>query len=114
MSRKPLLLALLLASCSRGPDADLASIGEARSLTAEWALVNEQALRSQLNATYVDTMRKQLREQLQTTASSLTQPNSLYGREIGAALAERDNASPEALRAHADRLKQVEDSLESA
>jgi hypothetical protein len=114
MLRKPLLLALLVASCSKGPEADLPSIGEARSLTAEWALVNEQALRGQLNTSYVDTMRKQLREQLQTTASSLTRPDSSYAREIGAVLAERDDASPEALRAHADRLKQVEDGLESA
>jgi hypothetical protein len=114
MLRKPLLLAMLVASCSKGPDADLASIGEARSLTAEWALVNEQALRGQLNTTYADTMRKQLRKQLQTTASSLTQPNSSYAREIGAVLAEPDNASPQALRGHADRLKQVEAGLESA
>ena len=114
MLRKPLLLALLIAACSKGPEADLHSIGEARSLAAEWALVNEQAMRGQLNATYVDTMRKQLREQLQTTASSLTRPNSSYAREIGAVLAEPDDASPDALRAHADRLKQVEDSLESA
>ena len=114
MLRKPLLFALLLASCSKGPDADLASIGEARSLVAEWALVNEQAAKGQLNATYVRTMREELREQLQSTASSLTSPNSGYAREIQAVLAEDDGASPDALRAHADKLKQVEDSLESA
>ena len=32
MLRKPLLLALLIAACSKGPEADLPSIGEARSL----------------------------------------------------------------------------------
>jgi hypothetical protein len=31
-----LLTALLVAACSKGPDADLPAIGEARSLAAEW------------------------------------------------------------------------------
>jgi hypothetical protein len=114
MLRKSMLLLLLLAGCSKGPEADLPSIGEARSLTAEWALVNEQAAAGHLTTTYVTTMRKQLRKQLQTTASSLTQPHSRYGSEIQAALAEADDAPPEKLRAHAGRLKQIEDRLESA
>jgi hypothetical protein len=114
MLRKPLLLLLLLASCSKGPDADLPSIGEARSLTAEWALLNEQAAKGRLNATYVETMRQQLREQLETTASSLTQPNSDYGDQIRRVLAARDDAPAGQLRARADKLKQIEDNLESA
>ena len=60
-----LLLILLPAACSKGAEADLASIGEARSLAAEWALVNEQAGKGRLTTTYTDTMREQLREQLQ-------------------------------------------------
>lgn len=105
---------LLLASCSKGPDADLPSIGEARSLTAEWALVNEQASAGKLTATYTDTMRRQLREKLQSTAKSLKQPDSHYGQEVRAVLAQPDDAQPTELRAHADALKQIEDSLESA
>ena len=108
------LLAFLLWGCSKGPDADLPSIGEARSLGAEWALVNEQAAKGQLTRTYTESMRKQLREQLQSTASSLTQPDSGYGKEIRALLQQPDDAAPAALRAHADKLKQIEDSLESA
>jgi hypothetical protein len=38
-----LLLLLLLGGCSKGPQADLPAISAARSLAAEWALVNEQA-----------------------------------------------------------------------
>jgi uncharacterized lipoprotein len=109
-----LLLVLLLAGCSQGPEADLPSIGEARSLAAEWALVNEQASEGHLTGSYVRTMRENIREQLETTAKSLAQPQSDYGQEIAALLREPDSAAPTELRAHASRLKQIEDSLESA
>jgi hypothetical protein len=114
MLRSILPLALLLASCAKGGEADLASIGDARSLAAEWALVNDEASKGQVTATYTRTMRKELREQLETTASSLTQPDSRYGAEIRAMLAQPDNVSPAELRVHSDKLKQIEDSLESA
>jgi hypothetical protein len=108
------LFALLLSGCSKGPDADLPSIGEARSLGAEWALVNEQAARGQLTATYTDTMRKKLRQQLRSTATSLTHRDSRYGEEISALLLQPEDAAPEALRVHVDRLRQIENALESA
>jgi hypothetical protein len=114
MLRKPLLLALLLASCSKGPQADLPSISEARSLGAEWALVNEEAGEGRLTANYVKTMRDQLRQQLETTASSLSNHDNPYGEEMRALLKEPDDAAPEELRAHARALKQIEDDLESA
>jgi hypothetical protein len=114
MARKLLLLLLGLASCSKGPDADLQYIGDARSLAAEWALVNEQAGEGKLNRTYVGTMHQWIREQIETDSSSLTQPNSDYAREIAALLKQPDDASPDALRSHADKLKHIEDSLESA
>jgi hypothetical protein len=109
-----LALTLLVAGCSKGPEADLPYISSARSLAAEWALVNEQASENKLTATYVATMRKSVREQLQTTSQSLTQPDSRYGEEIAALLEQPDAAAPEELRAHADKLKQIEDELESA
>jgi len=109
-----LLLALLLLGCSSGPEADLPAIAEARSLGAEWALVNQQAAKGQLTRTYTETMRTKLREQLQSAATSLKQPQSPYGAEIGALLREPASAAPELLRVHVTRLKQLEDSLESA
>jgi hypothetical protein len=109
-----LLPLLLLAACSKGPEADLPYISQARSLAAEWALINEQASQGKLTPTYIETMRKSVREQLQTSAKALSEPQSGYAKEIQAVLKEPDGARPEELRAHAARLKQVEDSLESA
>jgi hypothetical protein len=109
-----LLLLLPLVGCSKGPESDLPAIGEARSLAAEWALVNDQAARGRLTATYAKTMREQLREQLKTAAGSLTEPGSRYGLEIRALLAEPGDAAPAELWAHAGKLKKIEDSLESA
>lgn len=114
MLRRPLLLLLLLAGCSKGPEADLQYISSARSVAAEWALVNAQADDGHLTRAYVKTMHQSIRQQLQTDAQSLTQPKSDYGVEIGALLRESDDAAPAALRAHAARLKHIEDSLESA
>jgi hypothetical protein len=109
-----LWLLLLLAGCSKGPQADLQYVSEARSAAAEWAMVNEQANRGKLTATYVDSVRQSLREQVEAARSSLTQPDSDYSREISSLAGEADNAAPEALRAHAEKLKTIEDSLESA
>ena len=117
MARKLLLLLLFFGGgCARGsgPEADLQYIKQARSLGAEWALVNEQAARGSVNRTYVGSMHQWLRDNLRTASSSLTQPDSRYGEEIRALLAQPDDAAPEELRAHAERLKQIEDALESA
>src|SRR3954453_20031653 len=111
MRGKPLLLALFVAGCSKGPDADLQYIGEARSLAAEWALVNDQAAQGKLSGAYVTSMHQWLRDNLQTTSSSLTQPNSAYGQEISGLLKLPDDASPADLRARSDKLKAIEDSV---
>ena len=114
MARKLLLLLLTLASCSKGPEADLQYVSDARSVAAEWALVNEQAAQGKLTRTYVDSMHQWLRQQMQTDSSSLSQPKSAYAAEIAAVLDQPDDAAPAQLRSHAERLKQIEDSLESA
>ena len=114
MWRPTVLLFLLVAACSKGPDADLQYIKQARSLGAEWALVNEQAGQGKLTQTYVQSMHEWLRDNLTTTQSSLSEPHAPYAAEIAALLAEPDDAAPAQLRAHADKLKQIEDSLESA
>ena len=114
MWRTPLLMLVLVAGCSKGAQADLPYISQARSLAAEWALVNQQAASGHLTTPYTNTMRASFREQLQTVSKSLSQPDSRYGEEIQAVLAESDDAAPGELRAHADKLKQIEDALESA
>jgi len=105
---------LALTACSKGPRADLSYIAQARSLGAEWALVNELAAERKLTSSYVKTMRESVREQLETASKGLTRPDSRYGEEIRTLLQEPDAAAPEELRAHAAVLKQIEDGLESA
>jgi Tfp pilus assembly protein PilP len=107
-------LMLLLTACSNGAEADLQYIGQARSLAAEWAMVNEQEAQGKLTQAYVDSMHRQLRQQLQAASTSLTRPNSAYAADMVAVLHARDVAAPAQLRAHAERLRQIEDSLESA
>lgn len=113
MSRK-LLLLLMLAGCSKGAEADLQYIGDARSVTAEWALLNRQAAASKLNRAYVESMHRWLRQQLETDASALSRPDAPYAAEMRAALQLRDDADAAQLEARARRLKQIEDALESA
>ena len=108
------MLCALLAGCSQGPSADLQYIKQARSIGAEWALVNEQANKGSLTPIYVHSMREWLHQDLQSAQSSLTQAQSPYGQEIEALLAEQPEAEPGRLRAHVERLKQIEDGLESA
>lgn len=109
-----LLLGLMLGACSKGAESDLPSIGEARSLGAEWALVNELHAHGHLSAVYTKSMRGRLKEQLQTNLQSLSQPQSNYAAEIRALVNAPDDASPSDLRAHARALKRIEESLESA
>ena len=109
-----ILFALMLAACSKGPEADLQYIKQARSAAAEWALVNEQAQQGTVTGTYAANMHQWLREEIQSSATGLSQPDSSYGDQIAALLQQPDDAAPDALRARAANLKQIEDSLESA
>jgi hypothetical protein len=109
-----ILFALMLAACSKGPEADLQYIKQARSAAAEWALVNEQAQQGTVTGTYAASMHKWLRDEVHTSLTSLTEPDSPYGDEIAALLQQPDDAAPQALRARSDNLKKIEDSLESA
>lgn len=109
-----LLLVSVVGACSKGPEADLQYISKARSLAAEWALVNELAVRGELTDAYVSTMRKSLREQLESASKAVTEPDAPYAREIRAIAAAPADASPTALRAASERLKLTENELESA
>ena len=110
----PLLLLISAACSSSGPKADLQYIKQARSVGAEWALVNEQATAKRVTSPYVVSMHRWLRQQLQTASTSLTEPDSRYGEEIQALLQQPDDVAPEELRAHVAKLKEIEDQLESA
>ena len=114
MSRKLLLLALALGACSKGPEADLQYIGDARSLAAEWAQVNEQAAQGKLTPAYLASMHQWIRQQIQTDLSAMTQPAAPYAGKIKALLEQPDDAPAASLRSRSDQLKQIEDSLESA
>jgi hypothetical protein len=115
MVRKLFLwLLFLLSGCAKGAQADLQYIKQACSISAEWALVNQQARDGKVTATYASSMHKWLGKQLKTSAAALSQPNSAYGREIVALSSEPEDAAPQDLRAHSDKLKQIEDALESA
>lgn len=115
MSRALVVMPLMfVAACSQGPQADLQYISQARSAGAEWALVNQQANEGKLTQTYVSSMHQWLRQEIQASSSALTAPDSRYGEEIRALLAQPDDAAPEELRAHSGKLKQIEDDLESA
>ena len=114
MSVKPLVLLALLGGCAKGPAADLQYIKQARSIAAEWALINQQSEQHKLTGRYVDSMRQWLRDGLGTSRSSLARPDSTYGREMSALLAEPPDAPPGKLRAHSEALRRIEDELESA
>jgi hypothetical protein len=114
MPRKLLFCLLIVASCTKGPQADLQYIGDARSLAAEWALVNEQAAHGKLTQAYVDSMHQWLRQQLETDSKSLGEPNAPYAAQIADLLRQPDDVPPDALNARAAKLKQFEDALESA
>jgi Tfp pilus assembly protein PilP len=114
MLRVASIAALLLVGCSKGPEADLQYIKQARSAAAEWALVNEQASEGKLTQTYLVSMHQWLRDEVQSASVALTRPDSPYGLEIRALLQQPDNAPPGELRGRAGELKQIEHSLESA
>ena len=114
MLRGSLLLLLVLAGCSKGPEADLQYIKQARSAAAEWALVNEQANEGKVTPAYVSSMHKWLRQEVETASSALTVPDAPYAAEISALLKQPDDAAPASLRAISDKLKTQEDQLESA
>ena len=114
MLRGSLLLLLVLAGCSKGPEADLQYIKQARSAAAEWALVNEQANEGKVTPAYVSSMHKWLRQEVETASNALTVPDAPYAAEISALLKQPDDAAPASLRAISDKLKMQEDQLESA
>jgi hypothetical protein len=106
-----LSIALALAACSSQSDKQLIAVKSARSVIAEWALVERQAADGRAQATYVEQMRQLAKDELKTDARSLSQ------RPDAANLLEQLRAgSPDAqtLKSAGDALEPLEDSLEAA
>src|SRR4051794_1831161 len=106
MRLSALTVLLVLAGCAKQPDADLQYIKQARSLAAEWALVNEQAEAGRLTTAYVNSMHQWLHDDLQAAYESVSDPDAPYATEMKAALGQAADSPPAQLRAHADKLKQ--------
>jgi hypothetical protein len=107
--------ALLLLGCAGSGDSrkDLVTIKEARSLAAEWALVNRLAASGRLRPAYVRTMREEAIGQLETALASLADKEGEGAREIGALAHMPPDTSAGLLYAHARRLQALEDRLEA-
>jgi len=102
-----------LAGCSSGTE-QLVAIKQLRSATAEWALVNREAVRRHLLPAYVNGMRRAARDQIRTAASSLRDPHSEAAHESAMLQVLADDAESTLLARHAAALKKIEDQLESA
>jgi hypothetical protein len=108
-----LLCPLLLAACSAESER-LVAVKQLRSATAEWALVNAQAVRRHLPTAYVDGMRQAAREQIKEAARSLGDAHSNVGRRAALLQALPPDAPSDLLSREAAALKAFEDQLESA
>ena len=103
----------LLSACSPG-SAQLAAIKQLRSATAEWALVNREAVQRNLPAAYVDGMRSTARRQIGEAARSLGNGNEEAARRAAVLQALPPDADAGLLARHAASLKAIEQQLESA
>ena len=105
MLRYLLPIALLVAGCSKGGHADLPYIGEARSLAAEWALVNDEMARAISPAIMSPPCATAFASELKTTATSLTGRTRLMAARSRRFCAAR-RCRARSLRARSDKLKQ--------
>ena len=97
-----LLLPAALAACSSQADRELEAVKSARSVIAEWALVEEQASKGRAQNTYVAQMRQLARDQLKMDRKELS------GQPDGAGLIGKLIASSPG----ADELNQADSALE--
>ena len=106
-----LFAASALVACSSQSDKKLEAVKSARSVMAEWALVEQQAAHGRAQATDVDQMRQLARDELKTDAKSLSQ-----SPDAAAVLERLRSGSPDAqtLKDADEALAPLEDSLEAA
>ena len=67
-----LLLPAALVGCSSQTDKELEAVKSARSVIAEWALVEEQANKQQAQTIYVEQMRQLAKDQLKKDQQELS------------------------------------------
>lgn len=108
------ILIICGAGCSRPPQSDLPSIAQARSVAAEWALVNALDAEHRLTPAYVRSMHLAFDQTLAGAIAQLSRPDSPYGIQMKNLRAERPDTAPDRLRLYSSRLKRIEDQLESA
>jgi hypothetical protein len=104
-----LLIAAALAACSSQSDRQLQAVKSARSVIAEWALVEEQAAEGRTQPVYVEQMRQLAKQQLGTDRTGLA------GRPNAAELLDKlRTGSPDAgtLKAAGSALEPLEKQLE--
>jgi hypothetical protein len=104
------VLLFALAGCGSKTDQQLEAVKAARTVLAEWALVEQQSAKGETPATYADQMREEARIQLRTAQSSLLADQPEAANLIGA-LADGE-PSAAALQAADDRLEPLEKRLE--
>ena len=93
---------------------DLPTIKAARSVLAEWALVNQVAISARLQASYVDGMRTAARKQLGANLKSLSSPTSPAALVIQHCLRLPAAAPSAVLQGCAERLRAIEVQFEAA
>ena len=101
-----------LAGCGSEADKQLEAVKAARTVLAEWALVEEQAAKGQTPETYAEEMRDAAKSQLRTAQSALRedQPRAAQLMET---IVDGEPSADE-LKAAGSRLEPLETRLESA
>ena len=105
---------LLVAAAPATDRKNLPAIKAARSVIAEWALVNQIAVSARLQASYVDGMRKAARQQLGANLKSLSGSTSPAALVIRHCLRLPAAAPSPLLQGCAQRLRAIEVQLETA
>jgi hypothetical protein len=107
-----LALAFAATACSSPASEDVLTVKTARSLVAEWALVNREAARGRVTKHYADKMRENARSQLTDLRKSAENPAAPGVAEIDRAILLPANADAQMLDTIVGRLSHIETQLE--
>src|SRR3569623_1256459 len=109
------ILALTLCGAA-SPDSprDVLTTMAARSVVAEWALVNRTAARGWPSGHYTEQMRREARRQLASDLKAMSNPDSPAARVMARLLALNPAADPRLLAAGAAALAKIEKQLEDS